>query len=539
MRASQWRPSPFVRRLALVPAAAALVYFLLFFKQAEWRPTVDLAWAIAVVCWLSAWWRSEPSSAPHLPQPYWFYALYAAALLPFCTNWRWAMTADSLGWALGGIDLGIRGPGRSLLSLSGVGQFSYSQLVLHNLFAWFVAPTLFWHRVGQTAVGVLSVAAVYTVYGRLVNPAFGLLVGACALTTSIMIVHTLCSYPLLDAIAAGHAVIAIGLWVRRDPHLRTPWLMLGVATGALFYMTANSWAMAICVWGWLLPLALRRRWPLSHVGLALATIVVIGSPVLLQIAVGQGAELFSQVEKPQWSVAKVVHLSQEAIRFPFASEFHSAGAFGPQLPPGFRWLFVPSILITPLLARYFPGARLIFGFYLVNLVLIVFTQGRYIDVSVKRGLVLIPMATYFVFLPFHRYLRSLVVVLPVIAVWASFGIYDVVARMEPGRTGYTMADGIIEARQRFSDVPVCVYMEHDTRFPTFEPGNSYDQLYGLWPRLQIVKDINDPLCSEVLCYSPQVEIVDLQALGYVEVTMLNSTELRCGRRALSRIDRQF
>jgi len=520
------------RQLFLVLGAAALVYFAVYFHEGKWQPTVDLAWAAAVLCWTLHWWRSERSSLARLPQPYWLYALYAAALLPFCTNWRWSMTADSLGWAWGGMVLGFYGPQRSLLSLLGVGQFGYTQLVLHNIFAWFIAPTLFWHRVGQVGVGVLSLAAIYTVYGRLVTPAFGLLVAACALTTSIMIVHTLCSYPLLDAVAAGHAVVAIGMWVERDPQLRKPWLSLGLCTGLLLYLTPNSWAMGIFVWGWLLALAIVRRWSISLVALGLSTAFLVGLPIVLQVVMGQAAELLTQVEKPAWTLAKVMHLSRQAVELPFAAQWQSAGAFGPQLPVGFRWLFVVGALMTPVVGRYFPGARFVAAMYLFNLVLMVFTQGRYMDVSVKRGLVLIPMATYFAFLPFHRVLRSLKVVLPVLAVWASFGIYDVVARISPGRIGATINDGIVEIHQRVPDSPICVVMGRAST-PQWGPGGNLDLMYDIWPHVQLSFDTLDPVCAEVLCHE-SYDLISLTGLGYVEIEMLSTLDLRCGLSAVSR-----
>jgi uncharacterized membrane protein YozB (DUF420 family) len=95
--------------------------------------------------------------------------------------------------------------------------------------------------------------------------------------------------------------------------------------------------------------------------------------------------------------------------------------------------------------------------------MLAFTQGPYEGVSVKRALVLIPMATYFVFLPFHRFLTRIPVILPVMALWAALGVYDVVAGIKPGLTGYTLIDGAIEAHQRFAPATICVYMIGDPR----------------------------------------------------------------------------
>jgi hypothetical protein len=39
-----------------------------------------------------------------------------------------------------------------------------------------------------------------------------------------------------------------------------------------------------------------------------------------------------------------------------------------------------------------------------------------------------------------------------------------------------------------------------------------------------------------LCYSPQVDSIDLAALGYEEVALLSSFELRCGRKPGPAVD---
>lgn len=518
------------RLIPLVACATVLGYFAAYFKESLWQPTVDLAWLVAVLCWLVALWDSAPSSAPRVRHPYWFYLLYIAILTPFATDWRWAMTGDSLGWAFGGINLAEHGPMKSLLSLRGIGQFGYGQLALHNVFAVLIKPTLFWHRVGQIMVGVAALAAIVAAYGRLVAPSFGLLVGACALSTSIMIVHTLCSYPLLDAIAVGNAVLAAGIWVRQDPNSRKAWLVLGIFTGLLLHLTPNCWAMGLCVWGWLGPQALYRRWPRSNLVAAIGCALIVGLPVLIQFTLGQGDALFSQIEKPDYTVEKILRFFWEALTIPFSSKNEVAGAFGPQLPAYFRWLFVPGILLTPLIARYFPGARVIAAFFVIHAALLAVTQGTYPSVSVKRALVLIPMATYFVFLPFQRYLRALPVVLVVVAVWASFGVRNLLYDIRPGRTGYTLFDGVVEVNQRFSDAPVCVFIPTDARGPLLGPGSDLDRLYGLFPHLRPVSNVNDPLCREYLCYCPQANKLDLAALGYTEIPLLNSVELRCGRK---------
>lgn len=521
---------------ALALAAVSVGYFCLYFDEAVWQPSVDAAWLAAVVGCLLAWWRADVPALPRLRQPLWFYALYAAMLLPFAGNWRWSMAADTLSWLTGGVDLALHGPARSLLSVNGADNFGYLQMALHDTFMIAFSPTLFWHRAGQIAVAVLAAAAVYTVFARLVSPLYGILVAACTAATSVWIVYTYASYPFLDGIAAAYAIVAVGFWIRRDPQSRRAWLALGFLSGFMLFLTPNAWFMAICVYAWLGPQVIFRRWGVLNPSLAVVVAVVTGLPMLIQWSQGSGGQLFSLVENPGWTGQKVISFLREAAFIPFESSLQGAGAFGPQLPPGFRWLFVAGILLSPVISP--PGGRVILAFYLVQVAILAFSQGPYVAVSVKRALMLIPMATYFTFLPFRRWLRegapARAVVVVICAIWAGFGAYDLVARMQPGRTGYTLVDGVIEAHQRFGGAPVCLVISQTEFVAQFAPGTKVDELYGLSPRLQIVPDPADTACATTLCYSPQIDQFDLGTLGYVEIPMLNSVELRCGRRLLAR-----
>ena len=509
--------------------AAAELYFARFFHEDRFQPSVDAAWAVGVICWLAAFWRSDPDVVPRLRQPYWLYALYMAALLPFSTNWRWTMAGDNLSWPFMGMQIAAHGPGRSVLSANGADNFGYLQMVLHDAFMFLVAPTLFWHRVGKITVGVLAMAAVYSVFARLVTPLFGMLVAACAVSTSVWIVYTYASVPFMDGIASGYALLAIGLWVRRNSKSRKAWLVLGLLSGFMLFLTPNGWFMALCVWGWLTPQVVFRRWPPSNFALAVTTGLVTGIPMLIQWSQGTGGQLFSLVEHPGWTVEKVLRFLYEAGTIPFMSDVQNSGAFGPQLPVGFRWLFVAGILIAPVFGnRRFPGARFIFCIYLVHVAILAFAQGPYAGVSVKRALVLIPMATYFAFLPFHRYLRAPIVA-ALIAAWGFFGVRDLVVHVTPGHTGYNFFDGVVEAHQRFDTAPVCVVITDD-RGKFIGSGSELDRLYHLWPHVTAVRHPADQSCEKFLCYCPQVVSVDLAGLGYTEIPMQNTVELRCGRK---------
>lgn len=519
--------------LALGLCVVAYVYFVVYFRHQLWQPTVDLAWLVACAAWVAAFWRRDASSAPRLHQPYWFYALYVAALAPFASDWRWVMAGDNLSWPMFGIVIREEGLRQSLLTGNGPDNFAALPAHLQNVFMLLVEPTIFWHRLGKILIALGALAAIYTVFARLVRPSFGLLVAACASTCSVWIVYSYSSGMFINGLAMCFAILAVGLWVRRDLASRRAWLTFGWMAGLMLFMPPTGWVMTAFLWLWLGLASVIERHGVVNPLLAGVAAIIAGTPMMLQWSGGEGGQVFTLVQNPDWSVEKVVRFLQQAVYFPFASALEDSGAFGPQLPWGFRWLFVPGLVLAPLLGRRFPGARFVFLLWALHVASLAFAQGPYAAVSVKRALVLIPFATYFAFILFHRFLERLPVVLLVIAVWASFGIYDVAARVKPGRTGYTLLDGAVEAHQRFAPATVCVYLPGDGRAQALLPNSMLDRLYGLHPRLKVVADAGDPACGEVLCYCSQAQCqrLDLAALGYTPQPMYNTVELACGRRA--------
>lgn len=525
---------PWVREsVGATIALAASGYFYANFDQNLFQPSVDAAWLVATVTWLLAFWRSDVPSSPRLRQPYWFYLLYAAALLPFCTNWRWAMTGDTLSWLFQGVVVHDHGFTKSTLSARGPDQFGFTQMLIHNAFMILIDPTIFWHRIGKIMVAVSAAAAIYTAFARIVHPTFALLVTACAVGCSVWIVYVHSPFPYYDGVAGAFALLAVALWVRRDPNSRRAWLTLGALSGFMLFLTMNGWFMALCIWGWFFVVVLARRLPASLFVLAAVTGLIVGGPMLYQWLWAGGGSQFDLVSRPAWTIEKVERFFREAVEMPYASLLYSNGAFGPQLPAGFRWMFVPGILLTPFFAKRYPGSRMMFGIYVVHLIGLVFTQGPYESVSPKRSLILIPMATYFAFLPLQRWIRSLWIVAPIVAAWAFLGISDIVSAVQPGILGYTLLDGAIEANQRFAAAPkVCLYLPGDARGESLSPDSELNRLYNFSEHLKVVEDEQDPACDQVLCYCSQEQCrqPDVVALGYRNVPMLNTNELRCAVR---------
>ena len=112
-------------------------------------------------------------------------------------------------------------------------------------------------------------------------------------------------------------------------------------------------------------------------------------------------------------------------------------------------------------------------------------------------------------------------------------IFAKVFRPRPGEAG------LAATHQRFRrdcDITRRVFQSMqsspDLRAVELFPGSGIDRLYGLSPRIRHVYDPDDPACAEALCYCSQERCrrVDLAARGYTEVPMLNTVELRCGRK---------
>jgi hypothetical protein len=517
--------------IALAVFAAAYVYFGYTFQLNPWRPSVDLAWLVAIAAWAAAFWRADTPSAARLHHPYWFYALYVAAMALFATNWRWVMAGDNLSWPFYGIIVHDHGLNQTALSATGPDNFAVLPALLQNTFMIIFEPTVFWHRLGKIFIALGALAAIYTVFARLVQPAFGLLVAACSATCSVWIVYSYSSGMFINGLASTFTILAIGLWVRRDLDSARAWLAFGLFSGFMLYLPPTGWVLAGFLWAWLGILVLLRGKDLRNPVVAALGGLIVGAPIIWQWWSGQGLT-FTLVQNPDWSMDKVLRFLRQAVYFPFYSLLEDSGAFGAQLPWGFRWLFIPGLIIAPLFPKRFPGARLVFVLWALHVISLAFAQGPYAAVSVKRALVLIPFATYFVFILFHSYLRHLPVALLLIGAWASLGVYDIAFKIKPGRTGYTLLDGAVEAHQRLAPATVCVYLPNDGRAEALKPGSDLDRLYGLSDRMKLVPDVNDPLCTEALCYcsQEQCERVDLQALGYEPFPLQNSVEFACGRR---------
>ena len=120
-------------------------------------------------------------------------------------------------------------------------------------------------------------------------------------------------------------------------------------------------------------------------------------------------------------------------------------------------------------------------------------------------------------------------VLAIAGVWAGLGVSDLLYNMAPGRTGYIIIDGAMEAYQRFGP-DVCLYLL-DGRAENFKADSSLNRFYSFYPKMHVVDDPRDPSCKNVICYclQEQCKKLDPIALGYTPLTMLNSVELGCAR----------
>jgi hypothetical protein len=135
-------------------------------------------------------------------------------------------------------------------------------------------------------------------------------------------------------------------------------------------------------------------------------------------------------------------------------------------------------------------------------------------------------------LPFQRWLRSLPVVLAIIALWSSYAIVDLTTKVRPGRTGYTFVDGLVELRQRLDGAPVCIFLSQEYHPEAMTRGEKLEHVFDIAAAIQRVTDVTDPQCAHYLCYVPAIDPdVNLTNLGYEPFPLMGSVELRCGHKS--------
>jgi hypothetical protein len=294
------------------------------------------------------------------------------------------------------------------------------------------------------------------------------------------------------------------------------------------YTTVNAWPCVALAW---LALLVRRR---SAVLLAGLTAVAVAAPTLwqwrhdfapMETVANPGATL-------QYTIMKGLSFARTAILLPVSSPVQTAGAFGPQLPWGFRWA-APLGVVTALVfgprswRRAVLVALLVFGWYVVALSV---TQGTYDSLSVKRAFHLIPLATLAAWALLWRVLPSPKWAVPVVACWAALGAYDVTMKVEPGRFGYNFGDGLVEVHQRFPDQKIAILLPDAHAF-WLDSGGPLQALYSICPHLQRIRALEEAGATgaQVLCYHAGLDKINFAAYGWHEISLYNSVELRCAR----------
>lgn len=511
---------------AFAAASATTAYVLARYVDDSWQPDVLAAWAVGNALWGVYWWRCGTRAPRPAAHAWWLYGLYTVCLLPFATNWRWAMLGDSAQWATGGLVVAQLGhPSHNALSVHGVWSSSYPQMLAHDVFMFVVSPTLFWHRVGQILVGALSLMAIYRFASELVEREAAMAIAVCSMTASVIITYTYSSFPLIDGIAVGYAALALALSLWEMPSTWSAYLF-GAITGVAVYTTVNAWPCVALAWLMLIP---RRR---TLLPLAAVTAVFVAAPVLwqwmsdftpMQVVADPGATL-------QRTVEKAVLVAWTAVQLPVSSPVQSAGAFGPQLPWGFRWA-APIGIVTGLILgprrwrRALLVTLLVFVWYVAALSV---TQGTYDALSIKRAFHLIPLATLAAWALLWRLLPSPRWAVPLVAAWVALGVYDVTMKAEPGRFGYNFGDGLIEVHQRFPGEKIAVLLPEAHAW-WLQQDSDAQKLYGIRPHLERVASLDavGATGAQLFCYHAGLDNIDFAAQGWTAVPLYNSVEMRC------------
>ena len=280
--------------------------------------------------------------------------VFAAAWLPFATNWRWAFCGDSIAFFQLPYEAVTRGLDRSLLSVHGVYDIhSYPQALCWNALMFLISPTLFWHRVGKLAASCLALAAIYLFFGQPTTRRAAVGVTVAVAANSVWLWFSFVSYTHIDSHLFAFGIMSLALDRAPRPGPRAG---MGGHRAGRRYLTllhANGLRGEVAVVGLgLMAFALGTgRW--RHLALCGLSFALGASPVLLQFHdffLAASAKARMQLSWPYlWHIFSAIMIQ------PVRSGIYEQGAQGAILRFPLGWLY-PLGAVIALLATV-PAVR--------------------------------------------------------------------------------------------------------------------------------------------------------------------------------------
>lgn len=489
-------------------------------------------------------------------------ALFALCWLPFYDNWRWAYTGDSLSFFGLGHHLHGHGLRQNPLSVRGVDNFyTYLWELSYNAWMLVLGPGFFAHRFGLFFMGSLALVSTYALYGLLLGRSWAVAIVVATATNYVWLWMSYVSYLRMDGILLFNLMLMWAVLVSRNPDRFGLYFLCGLTAGISVFYTPATWGAVGLAAAFVGVTAVRARVPQAAI-ILIATAIVAALPALLEVP--WFLEMFRNQSRvagdPQGtSWTYVARIYREILLSPYDSPIDRLGAQGAFLraPLGTSYVLgciLAALALVPPIARSMripPTAGVLLLLLLANALLFALTNKGYAHFSHKRTYVLIPLQVYFAILPFfvaatwgrtrRHWQRGIA-----LALIASIAFYiarnlELIARPAPYTYGTNAFDGLIELRQRHSELPVLLLTSRSTIRDALAPHEMLHIAYKLRDTLEVEEAFEEatiePICRSrgVICYEPNFDQERIDQLlaprrDRIEAfPLLNSVELRCVR----------
>ena len=463
----------------------SLVAFAHWFdpERAQWL--IDGLWVLAIGLWVAE--VQSISANSLLPRriqsgDVWpivgLLVVFAAAWLPFCTNWRWAYTGDSGGWFAAAVNAAEDGLAYNLLSVEGGvdGHFTYLHSLASNGLLFVFEPSFLWHRIGKFIVSCLSLVAIYTYFTVAFGRRRAIPIVLCTAVNHVWLWFSYVSYGHIDSYIFYFLTLTLATLIWRQPdHLRL-WMLCGLVGGASLFFTQTAWSAVAAVGLVLMPYALVTRRFTAALVYALS-FLLLAIPVLLQLPTF--LEMQASLSRSVYDWNYLLSIFTAILTLPFVSEYHDVGINGAFLRWPLGYLYVVGMVLAAL--AVVPAVRralrlpvtvpVLVALLLWDATLMTLTNHGYEKPSSKRAYSLIPLQIFFALLPFMiaharsaqlRWRRHAVGALLV----ATVGIYAaanlrLISSPDPWVYGFNAYDGLIELRQRFPERRVVFFSSRE------------------------------------------------------------------------------
>jgi hypothetical protein len=505
----------------IILSLALLVCFVITFDPNANSWLVTFAWLVALLIWAAGIWRFDcPAKDRHFDRRHlWvlvpFVVAFAALWLPLYDNWRSSIISDSLAWFTLPYQAAKQGLPKSILSVDGVADlFTYTELIVVNFLMFAVAPTFFWHRMGNLLISLTSLTAIYTFFSLILDFPWALAIAIATAATWHFQVMSHASWHHIDSFICAYLALSAFTLIVRDPERRRHWLALGIVAGLSLFFTPMAWAevatcgLAIGAW------ALYRR-KFAALAVCGVSFLIAGLPVLMQVH--QFAGSAGDHARIAWDWAYWHRLFKLFLWLPAGREL-SAIRYGGSVaswPCGhfyFAGLGIAVLCLVPWVRRRLRlpvAVPCLLGLFLLDISFMTATNNLLGVPSAGRFYHLIPLQAFFALLPFYTlglvvraspFAYRTVTVITFLAV-AAYVVVSATLVIVPTRYGGNVFDGMVQVHQRFPDRTVLVLAEEPGIEAEVEDPNAViNMVYKVSETVKVTRTAPHDWSADILCY---------------------------------------